>query len=201
MVAWLPSALAAGERGAPVLNIVQPFKSSGMMLTCLKDSAVASLGDFKGKPLGVWFGGNEDPFLNWMSRLNLKIDGSDVTVLKQGFNVDALLQKQAACITTMTYIEHWQVIDAGVKFEDLVTFKYEDAGVATLEDGPYVIEETLKDPAFVERMAIFISASMKGWQYAEEHTDEAAEIVLEKDETGAQTGEHQKRMAQIAPRR
>lgn len=50
-------------------------------------------------------------------------------------------------------------------------------------------------------MAIFISASMKGWQYAEEHTDEAAEIVLEKDETGAQTGEHQKRMAQIAPRR
>lgn len=50
-------------------------------------------------------------------------------------------------------------------------------------------------------MAIFISASMKGWKYAEEQPDEAAEIVLEKDETGAQTGEHQKRMAQIAPRR
>lgn len=59
----------------------------------------------------------------------------------------------------------------------------------------------LKDPAFVARMAIFISASMKGWKYAGEHPDEAAEIVLEKDETGARTGEHLKRMAQIAPRR
>ena len=50
-----------------------------------------------------------------MSRLNLKTDGSAVTVLRQGFNVDPLLQKQSACISTMTYNEDWQVIDAGVK--------------------------------------------------------------------------------------
>ncbi|RRH73971.1 ABC transporter substrate-binding protein [Falsigemmobacter faecalis] len=195
MVDWLPSALAAREQGAPVVNIAQPFKSSGMMLTCLKESGVATPADFKGKTLGVWFGGNEYPFLNWMSRLNLKTDGSDVTVLKQGFNVDPLLQKQAACISTMTYNEYWQVIDAGVKPEDLITFKYEDEGVATLEDGLYVIEDKLKDPAFVEKMAKFVRASMKGWKYAEEHPDEAAEMVLENDETGAQTEEHQKRMA------
>ena len=34
-------------------------------------------------------------------------------VLKQGFNVDPLLQKQAACISTMTYNEYWQLIEAG----------------------------------------------------------------------------------------
>jgi NitT/TauT family transport system substrate-binding protein len=43
-------------------------------------------------------------------------------------------------------------------------------------------------------MARFVKASMEGWKYAEEHPDEAAEIVLENDETGAQTEEHQKRM-------
>ena len=118
-----------------------------------------------------------------------------MTVLKQGFNVDPLLQKQAACISTMTYNEYWQVIDAGIKPEDLVTFKYEEEGVATLEDGLYVLEDKLADPAFVERMAKFVRASMKGWKYAEEHPDEAAEMVLENDETGAQTEEHQKRMA------
>lgn len=194
MVDWLPSALAAREQGAPVVNIAQPFKSSGMMLTCLKESGVATPADFKGKTLGVWFGGNEYPFLNWMNKLGLKTDGSDVTVLKQGFNVDPLLQKQAACISTMTYNEYWQVIDAGVKPEDLVTFKYEDEGVATLEDGLYVIEDKLKDPAFVETMAKFVRASMKGWKYAEENPDEAAAIVLDNDDTGAQTETHQKRM-------
>ena len=59
-------------------------------------------------------------------------------MLKQGFNVDPLLQKQADCISTMTYNEYWQVIDAGFKPEQLVVFKYEDQGVATLEDGLYV---------------------------------------------------------------
>ena len=78
--------------------------------------------------------------------------------------------------------------------DDLITFKYEDQGVATLEDGLYVLEENLSDPAFVDKMERFVRASMKGWKYAEENPDEAAEIVLEYDETGAQTEKHQKRM-------
>ncbi|MBX9876268.1 MAG: ABC transporter substrate-binding protein, partial [Thermoleophilia bacterium] len=81
-----------------------------------------------------------------------------------------------------------------IKPEDLVTFKYEDEGVATLEDGLYVLEDRLKDPAFEDRMVRFVRASMKGWKYAEANPDEAAMIVLANDETGAQTEKHQKRM-------
>ena len=131
-----------------------------------------------------------------MNHLGLPTDGGPegVTVLKQGFNVDPLLQKQAACISTMTYNEYGQVLDAGIAPEDLVTFKYEDQGVATLEDGLYVLESTLADPAMEDRLVRFVRASMKGWKYAEEHPDEAAEIVIENDETGAQTIEHQRFM-------
>jgi len=196
MVDWLPSALAAREQGAPVVNIAQPFKSSGMMLTCLKETGITSPADFKGKTLGVWFFGNEYPFLSWMGTLGIPTAGGadGVEVLKQGFNVDPLLQKQAACISTMTYNEYWQVIDAGIGAGDLVTFKYEDQGVATLEDGLYVLEQNLADPAFEDRMVRFVRASMKGWKYAEANPDEAAMIVLDNDDTGAQTEGHQKRM-------
>ena len=196
VVDWMPSALAAREKGLALVNIAQPFKSSGMMLTCLKESGIVAPADFADKTLGVWFGGNEYPFLNWMNTLGLKTDGSagGVTVLKQGFNVDPLLQKQAACVSTMTYNEYWQVIDAGVKPEDLITFKYEDEGVATLEDGLYVMEDKLADPAFEDKMVRFVRASMKGWKYAEANADEAAKIVLDADTTGAQTIEHQTRM-------
>ncbi len=196
MIDWMPSALAAREKGLALVNIAQPFKSSGMMLTCLKETGITSPADFKGKTLGVWFFGNEYPFLSWMSKLGIPTAGGadGVEVLKQGFNVDPLLQKQAACISTMTYNEYWQVIDAGIAPEDLVTFKYEDEGVATLEDGLYVMEDRLADPAFKETMVKFVRASMKGWKYAETNPDEAAMIVLENDETGAQTEAHQKRM-------
>ena len=196
IIDWMPSALASREKGLPLVNIAQPFKRSGMMLTCRKDSGVKTPQDFPGRTLGVWFYGNEYPFLSWMGRLNIPTDGSSggVTVLKQGFNVDPILQKQADCVSTMTYNEYWQIIDAGLGSDELVTFKYEDQGVATLEDGLYVLEKNLADPAFVDKMSRFVRASMKGWAWARENSDAAADIVLENDETGAQTENHQRRM-------
>ena len=195
-VDWMPSALAAREKGLAMVNIAQPFKSSGMMLTCRKDAGIETTADFADKTLGVWFFGNEFPFLSWMSKLGMATDGSagGVTVLKQGFNVDPILQGQAACVSTMTYNEYWQVIDAGLTPDDLQVFKYEDQGVATLEDGLYVLEDNLKDAAFEDKMVRFVRASMKGWKYAEANPDEAADIVLENDGSGAQTEKHQRRM-------
>ena len=196
VVDWMPSALATREKGSAVVNIAQPFKKSGMMLTCRKDTGITKPEDFKGKTLGVWFFGNEYPFLSWMSQLGIKTEGGadGVTVLKQGFNVDPLLQKQADCISTMTYNEYHQVLEAGVKAEDLVVFKYEDQGVATLEDGLYVLEDKLKDPAFVATMAKFVKASMKGWDDARANPADAVKAVLDNDASGAQTEAHQATM-------
>src|SRR6516225_7480911 len=189
IIDWMPSALAAREKGVALVNVAQPFKKSGLELTCRAETGIKSPTDFKNKTLGVWFAGNEYPFLAWMAKLGLKTDGSPggVKVLKQGFNVDPLLQKQAECISTLTYNEYWQVIDGGYKPSQLVLFKYEDQGVATLEDGLYVMENKLKDPAFVAKMAKFVQASEKGWDYARKNDKEAAKIVLAADTTGAQT--------------
>ena len=196
IVDWMPSALASREKGVSLVNIAQIFKKSGMMLTCRKDSGIKSPSDFRGKTLGVWFYGNEYPFLSWMSQLGIPTKGGSngVTVLKQGFNVDPILQKQAECVSTMTYNEYWQVVDAGLSPSELVVYKYEDQGVATLEDGLYVLEKNLRNKAFVDKMALFLRASIKGWKYAADHPDEAADIVLENDDTGAQTEKHQRRM-------
>ena len=60
-----------------------------------------------------------------------------VTVLKQSFDVQPLIQKQADCISVMTYNEYGQVLDAGFKPEDLTVFNYSAMGVDLLEDGLY----------------------------------------------------------------
>jgi len=122
VVEWMPAALAAREKGVALVNIAQPFKRSGMMLTCRAETGIKTPADLKGRTLGVWFFGNEYPFMSWMAKLGNKTDGSagGVKVLKQGFNVDPLLQKQADCISTMTYNEYWQVIDGGIPADKLV---------------------------------------------------------------------------------
>lgn len=196
VINWAADALAAREKGVDIVNIAQPFKNSALLLTCRKDMGVATPADFKGKTLGVWFGGNEYPFYAYMAKLGLPtMGGADgVEVLKQGFNVDPLLQKQAACVSTMTYNEYGQVLDGGLKPEDLLVFNYRDEGVGMLEDGLYVLTEKLADPAFKDELVRFVRASMKGWKYAVENPDEAAQIVVDSDPSGAATIEHQKYM-------
>ncbi len=196
VVDWAPSALATREKGVSLVNIAQPFKRSGLLLVCRADTGIKTPADFKGHTLGVWFGGNEYPLLSWLSKLGIKSDGSSggVKLLKQGFNVDPLLQKQADCVSAMSYNEYWQVVDGGLSPDKLVVFNYTDEGVASLEDGLYVMEDKLKDPAFVDKMAKFVKASMKGWEWARANPKDAAKIVLDNDSTGAQTEKHQVRM-------
>ena len=185
IVAWAGGALAARDKGVPLVNIAQPYKKAGMQLVCPKDGPVQTEADFKGRTLGVWFYGNEYPFYAWMTKLGLSTDGGPdgVTVLKQSFDVQPLIQKQADCIS--------QLIDAGYKPEDLIVFNYSAMGNDLMEDGLYALEDKLKDPEFKEKMVKFVRASMKGWAYAIENTEEAAGIVMD---NGGQDENHQKRM-------
>ncbi|MCG8270926.1 ABC transporter substrate-binding protein [Aquamicrobium sp. NLF2-7] len=193
IVTWMAAGLAARDKGVNLVNIAQPYAKSGLELICPKDGPVQTEADFKGHTLGVWFFGNEYPFYAWMNKLGLPTEGGadGVTVLKQSFDVQPLIQKQADCISVMTYNEYWQAIDAGFKPEDLVVFNYTELGNDLLEDGLYVIEDNLKDPAFEDKMVRFVRASMKGWKYAVDNPEEAAEAVME---AGGEDENHQKRM-------
>jgi NitT/TauT family transport system substrate-binding protein len=195
IIDWMASALVAREKGVPIVNVAQPFKKSGLQLTCRVDTNIKLPADLRGRTLGVWFSGSEYPFLAWMSKLGYKTDGSPgaVKAVKQGIRVDPLLQKQADCISTMTYDEYWQLLDAGFTPSQLVVFKYDQQGVPTLEDGLYVIDSQLRDPAFVAKIADFVKASMRGWQYTRQNPDEATKIVLA-NSSKEQNEKHERRM-------
>jgi len=193
IVTWMAAALSAREKGVGLVNIAQPYKKAGMQLVCPADGPIKTTDDFKGHTLGVWFFGNEYPFYAWMNSLGIPTEGGPdgVTVLKQSFDVQPLIQKQADCISVMTYNEYWQLIDAGYKPEDLIVFNYTEMGVDLLEDGLYALESNLSDPAFKDKMIRFVRASMKGWEYAIANPEEAADIVIE---NGGQDENHQVRM-------
>ena len=47
VVDWMPSALATREKGVPLVNIAQPFKRSGLMLTCRAETGIKKPEDLK----------------------------------------------------------------------------------------------------------------------------------------------------------
>lgn len=190
---WMAAGLAARERGVPLVNIAQPFANTALQMVCSEESGVTSTDDFPGKTLGVWFFGNEYPFYAWMAKLGLSTEGGEdgVEVLRQAFSADPLLQGQADCISVMRYNEYKQVLDAGIPEDSLTLFDFTEEEVGMLEDGLYVLEDRLDDPEFVDQMVRFVRASMRGWEYAKANPEEAAEIVLENDMSGALTLESQ----------
>lgn len=193
IVDWMAGALAARDKGVPLVNIAQPFDKGGLEIACPKDGPIKKPEDFAGHTIGVWFYGNEYPFFAWMNKLGISTEGGDdgVTVLKQSFDVQPLVQGQADCIHVMTYNEYGQLLDAGFTAEDLLVFNYSELDRDMLEDGLYATEDDLKDEAFRDKMVRFVKASMKGWQYAAENPDEAAQIVVD---NGGQGLEHQQYM-------
>ena len=195
-VAWAGGALVAREKGVKLVNIAQPYAKSGLMMICPKETGITTEADFPNHTLGVWFYGNEYPFFAWMNKLGLKTDGSEggVTVLQQSFDIQPMIQKQADCISVMTYNEYGQVLDAGYSPDNLTIFNYTDMGNDLLEDGLWALEDKLADPAFADEMVRFVRASMKGWDYALANLDEAAQIVVDSDDAGAATSDHERYM-------
>ena len=193
IVTWMAAGMSAREKGVPLVNIAQPFKRSGLMMICPEETGITEVADFPGHTLGVWFFGNEYPFFAWMNKEGIATDGSEggVTVLQQSFDIQPMIQGQADCISVMTYNEYGQALDAGYGPDNLTIFNYTEMGNDLLEDGLYVMEDSLADPAKVDAYTRFVKASMQGWQYALDNPEEAAQIVVDSDETGAAELAHQ----------
>jgi len=175
---WLPSLLSAREQGAPLVNIAQVFAYSGMRELAFKASGVKGAGDLRGRKVAVWFGGNEFALLATLEKYRIDPQ-KDVTLVQQPFDMNLLLQKQVDAAAAMTYNEYKQVLDAGVKPEDLVVIDFNKEGTAMLEDGVFVKADYLKAAKNRDVAARFVRASLKGWEFCRDKPAECVDIVLE----------------------
>src|SRR5262249_2346657 len=161
---WLPSLLSARDQGAPLTNVAQVFAHSGMREIAFKSSGIKGPADLRGRKVAVWFGGNEFELLATLEKY--KIDrNKDVALVQQPFDMNLLLQKRVDAAAAMTYNEYKQVLDAGVKPDDLVVIDFNHEGTAMLEDGIFVNADWLRDAKNKQVAARFLRAALKGWTF------------------------------------
>ena len=126
--------------------------------------------------VGNWGLGNEYEIQALLTKYGLPTD-----YITQDFTMDQFDSDSVKLASAMTYNELGLVkndYDGGYGYGDTVSIiDMNDEGVAMLEDNLFTSK------AFAEAnpntVKAFVSASMKGWAYACEHPDEAAEIVFE----------------------
>ncbi len=86
-----------------------------------------------------------------MANLGIPVDGGSegVTMIEMGaYDAAELLSKAADCVHVTMYNTYLLLLEAGFTSHDMTVFRFEDEGVATLEDGLYVVEGRLQDPLF-----------------------------------------------------
>lgn len=123
--------------------------------------------------VGNWGLGNEYEIQALLTKY-----GQPTSYLSQAFDMDGFDDDSITLASAMTYNELGLVVndyDGGYSYGDQVgTIDMNDEGVAMLEDNIFCTKQFAKDNP--NTVKAFLYASMKGWEYACEHPDEAAEI-------------------------
>ena len=183
-IAWVPKVLGSIEQGAELTNIAQIFQRSGTLQVSWADSGIESVADFEGKKIGSWGFGNEWEIFAAMADEGL--DASTVQIITQDFNMNAFLQGDIDAAQAMTYNEYAQLLetenpDTGKLYtpEDFNVISYEDTEGAMLQDAIWAQTECLDDEEFQERTVKFLKAVVKGWAYARDNAEEAAQITVD----------------------
>ncbi|MFL5913927.1 MAG: ABC transporter substrate-binding protein [Gaiellaceae bacterium] len=169
-VDWLPSLLAARDKGTQLVNIAQVFGRSGMTQLTWKNSGITSIAQMKGKKVANWLGGNQYELFAALTKAGINPNNSkDVTIVQQPFDMNLFLKKQVDSASAMTYNELAQVLESGVKLSQLNVIKMQDAGTGMLEDGMFATASWLKSPANQAIATKVIGATLAGWIYCRDH--------------------------------
>jgi NitT/TauT family transport system substrate-binding protein len=178
-VDWLPSLLAARDKGTQLVNIAQVFGRSGMTQLTWKTSGITSISQMKGKKVANWLGGNQWELFAALTKAGINPNSSkDVTIVQQPFDMNLFLKHQVDSASAMTYNELAQVYESGVKPSQVNVIKMQNAGTGMLEDGMFSTASWLKSPANQAIAAKVIGASLAGWIYCRDHVAQCVGFTL-----------------------
>jgi NitT/TauT family transport system substrate-binding protein len=187
-IGWLPALLAARDRGEPLVNIAQVFAHSGMRQIALKSSGIAGAADLRGRRVAVWLDGSQFELLATLEKYRID-PRRDVTLVPQPLDMGPLLDGTVDAAAAMTYNEYKQVLDRGVRPEDLVVIDFNRESTAMLEDGVFARADWLRAAASKQLAARFVRASLRGWEFCRDHAAECVDVLLR--ENPALAREHQ----------
>ena len=180
-IAWVPKVLGSIEQGADITNVAQVFERSATLQVAFADSGISSVADLEGKTVGSWGYGNEWELFAGLTKAGV----TDVEVVQQAFDMNAFLAGDIDAAQAMTYNEYAQLLESedpatGELYqpEDFTVIDWNEEGTAMLQDAIWADAGRLADdPEYAETTVKFLKATIRGWLFARDEPQAAADIV------------------------
>jgi NitT/TauT family transport system substrate-binding protein len=166
--------------GMPIKAVGVTLQQSPMAFIYRADAArPTKVDEIKGSRIAITAGdASLAIFTAFMGKLGMKVEDVQlITVANPQSKEQAVLNKQADSLLGYFMDQGPRMqLQTGVKMG--WTRLYDMAGVSTLSSAIIVNTEWLKDAKNQDQVRRFLRASQRGWQYAFDHRDEAADIFL-----------------------
>lgn len=163
-----------------VAAVIQ-HNTSGIMSR--KGDGITSPKGLTGKTYSTW----DTPIEQAMLKTVINKDGGDFNKMKQIPNniTDEPAALKAKQTDAIWVYEGWGKVNAGVEGVDVDYFGFADYDKTFDYYSPVIIgnNDFLKDNA--DKAKAFLEATAKGYEYAAENPEKAADILIEGDETGS----------------
>ena len=180
-ISWVPKVLGSIENGANITDVAQIFERSATLQVSFKDEDITTAADLAGKTIGSWGYGNEWELYAGLNKAGVT---DDVTVVSQNFDMNALLSGDIDAAQAMTYNEYAQLLetenpDTGELYtaDDFNVIDWNEEGTSMLQDAIWADTARLDDADYAETTVKFIKASIKGWVFARDNAQDAADQV------------------------
>lgn len=177
--------MAAREGGADFVSLARVNQTPPQVMVSFLDAGIATVEDMRGRTIGSWLGGNE-PELFAMLRKNGIEPDSDVTIVRQGFDMSQLLNGDVEAAQATIYNEYAQLLETtnpetGELYspDDFNVISVRDQDIITLQDNIFASEAWLAEGNNEEVATAFVQGSLQGWIYCRDHVDECVDIVLD----------------------
>jgi NitT/TauT family transport system substrate-binding protein len=154
-------------KGAPMKIVATVYQSNPNAVMSLKKAGIRSVGDLRGKKVGVPSGSSQTTMLPLLLKSN-NLKESDINMIDMpvASMVPALLQGQVDAV--LGSIDAYQ-IQAEAQGAQLDVYRFADHGVPTVSTSIFASNQFLKDHPEVVRK--FVAASLKGWGFALDNPD------------------------------
>jgi NitT/TauT family transport system substrate-binding protein len=167
---------AARDKQLPVVSIAQFDQRSSFPLVAFKSTGITGPQDFKGKKVGIWYGGDEYEFFALMQKVGLD-PKKDMQLFEQGFTMDSFLKHEYQVAMVTSFNELNVIRLSGVTDDQLTIVNPSDYGISIPHGALIANQQWLDRDGNKDAAARFVRATMKGWDYAFDHVDEAADVA------------------------
>ncbi len=168
---FLTGALIARDQGAPIVHLAQIVNTSNLMLVARRGAGITSLDDLQGRRVSLW-----GPQFSSAFEACFKANGVQPVAVPQYYTVNLFLRRGVDACSAMAYNEYHTLVQSGMNDDEMTKIYMRDMGFDFPEDGIYCLDETLAGSP--ETCEAFVAATLEGWEYAGDHSDETLEIVM-----------------------